>query len=133
MTVFHSKSARVNRETMIKTAPVILLKDGVKNRVIWADEIDDLFNKGESFGFECTLLENHDLSLLCSAVCIIITSYSERAQAAQKFACEHGIPLVWYHKTGAPEDRKSWHFKQTLVGEFSKHRFWSCICQIVQQ
>lgn len=135
---FYSKSASRQKHNKKGLKTHIIIKDAVEKAVYVADPVlwigvdrHNFFDRGKFFGFNSIWFGNKDLSVLLHAKCLVVC-YADmygKAVNAVNFACEYGIPVLWYHKHLPPE-AYFWSFK-CMIGNLDQRAFWEIVCNIV--
>lgn len=100
--------------------------------IFWiGNDYANLFNDGALYGFTCRWFSGLDLSHIYQAKCLVASNVGtlDKFSSCINFACEHGIPSIWLHKTLPPE---------TAYWAFSSHfhlddsaLFWGHLCHLV--
>jgi len=120
-----------NGQQVFKVSPVEI-KTFVVPPIIWVGEdYDNLFIKGALYNFKCKWFVDTDLSVVHQAKGIVVscTDVTPKILSLVNFACEYGIPSIWFN-SHLPPEVCYWNFTHRIHIEDS-NMFWRDVCQII--
>lgn len=120
---------------LVPTTPSsnVVTKIYTKPLIFWfGKDHNNLFSNGASYGFDCRWFEGLDLSSLQHAKCLVVScaDTADRLFNIINFACEHGIPSVWFNRSLPPEVCY-WSFDRRIHIDDTAF-FWRDICRLVE-